>query len=215
MPRLDRTEGSFGLSVERLAVELARLVRLAELVEDGAFGRHQLPVRIFRRLRAAHGVQRRLELAGGGQRLAVGGQHVAILGIGDGQLAHHGERLVGCRRSSAARPRSCSRDRACRWGSRRRTGRARPWRCAARPPTWSRAACRRLRPIEPVVILLVPQPATPAASASMKAVVTSRFPRGVHRAVGRHRHPGLHSCARPLRGHLPSRRNILLTLTEG
>jgi hypothetical protein len=33
-----------------------------------------------------------------------------------------------------------------------------------------------VRPIEPVVILLVPQPATPAASASMRAVVTSRFP---------------------------------------
>ncbi|BCG83240.1 hypothetical protein MesoLj113b_67820 [Mesorhizobium sp. 113-3-3] len=33
-----------------------------------------------------------------------------------------------------------------------------------------------LRPIEPVVILLVPHPATPAASASMRAVVTSRFP---------------------------------------
>ncbi|BAV49923.1 hypothetical protein MesoLj113a_75980 [Mesorhizobium sp. 113-1-2] len=33
-----------------------------------------------------------------------------------------------------------------------------------------------LRPIEPVVILLVPHPATPAASASMRAVVTIRFP---------------------------------------
>ncbi len=33
-----------------------------------------------------------------------------------------------------------------------------------------------VRPIEPVVNLLVPQPATLAASASMKAVVTSRFP---------------------------------------
>ena len=33
-----------------------------------------------------------------------------------------------------------------------------------------------VRPIEPVVSLSVPQPATPAASASMRAVVMSRFP---------------------------------------
>ncbi|CAH2397946.1 hypothetical protein MES4922_190514 [Mesorhizobium ventifaucium] len=69
------------------------------------------------------------------------------------------------------------------------------------------------RPTEPVVNLLVPQPATLAASAIMNAVVISRFPVAfVMRLVG--------ICTRPpfvklvLRGHLPSRRNILLTLTD-
>lgn len=93
--QIGENRGVVRLEFERLAVELACIVLLAELVKDGRFRRHQLPVGIFRRLCAAHGVERCLELAIGGQRLAIGGEHVAILGIGDRQFAHHGQRLVG------------------------------------------------------------------------------------------------------------------------
>ncbi|CCV03193.1 hypothetical protein MESS2_1030050 [Mesorhizobium metallidurans STM 2683] len=69
------------------------------------------------------------------------------------------------------------------------------------------------RAIEPVVNLLVPQPATLAASAIMNAVVISRFPVAfIIRLVGIN--IGLYPCARPLRSRLPTQRNILLTLTD-
>jgi hypothetical protein len=80
--------------VQRTSVERSRLARLAELVENRGLGRHQLPVGVFGRLGALHRVERRLELAGAGERLAIGREHVAILRIGDGELAHDGERLL-------------------------------------------------------------------------------------------------------------------------
>ncbi|CDX16810.1 hypothetical protein MPLSOD_10359 [Mesorhizobium sp. SOD10] len=69
------------------------------------------------------------------------------------------------------------------------------------------------REMEPVVNLLVlPQPATLAANAAMKAVVMRRLAVRFKAVVG--------ICGpvsipvRPLAGRLPSRRNILLTLTD-
>ena len=83
------------LELERLAIEHAGFLGLVELVEDRAFGRKQLPVGIFRRLGAPHGIEGGLELPGAGQRLAVGREHLAVLRMRDRELAHDGERLVG------------------------------------------------------------------------------------------------------------------------
>ena len=103
---MDSTVGSFGARVERLFVELARLVVLAELVEDGRLGREQPPVGLVRRLRPADDVERLLELAAGGERLAVGGADVAVVGEVDRRLLQDGDRLVGLARRGEAPPRS-------------------------------------------------------------------------------------------------------------
>ena len=73
----------------------ARLGRIALLVQDGAFGRIELPVRTVGPLGAANDVQRLIEVAVGGQRLAVGGAHLGIVGRADHALFEHGHRLVG------------------------------------------------------------------------------------------------------------------------
>ncbi len=80
---------------QRLLVARPRLFVLVERIEDAALRGEELPVRIVGALRALHRRERLVELAVGGERLAEGGEHLAVLRMVDRGLAHHRNGLAG------------------------------------------------------------------------------------------------------------------------
>eukprot|EP00913_Durusdinium_trenchii_P027022 g25357.t1 len=81
------------LRLQRHPVFLPRFLLAPELIENGALGGKQPPIRVIGRLRPVDRRQRLFELAGRCLRLAIGCENLAVGGVGNRHLLHHRKRL--------------------------------------------------------------------------------------------------------------------------
>ena len=186
---MDSTEGSSGMILQRARVIALRFAVTAHLVHHGALHREDAPVGLVGRMRALQHVERLLEVAGIGQRAAVGAeQHLVRRDYAARRF--RARRPPGCAgRSRAAPARSAPhcRDRAdwrgisrpalrCRGASRPRCGspgkssrssRSSRWSCSrrARSAVNATAARKRTREATRTVMMLLRRrhPRPPAA----------------------------------------------------